>query len=184
MIAHIRAMLVGVQSLVVASVLLSSATAYAGDGNCVWNDLAPRTRQQALAAGLSGGPSALSAEISANEINHAEKLCGLTASNSDALRRAEAGYMLQVLAERWLTDRAQLSSQQLDRAWVGLDKKAKARFEQWAVALDHDPEAHDMVYRSFIAALGRPKSLPASAEPQLLTYVQGRALREVYERRF
>ena len=79
---------------------------------------------------------------------------------------------------------AQLTAQRLDGAWIKMDQKAKARMEQWAVALNHDPEAHDMAYRSFIAALGNSTRLPADVKPKLLHYIQGRALREVYERRF
>lgn len=141
-------------------------------------------QQRALAAGLDGGPSALGAEIPPDQLVQSEQICGLTPKNSEALRKAESGYMLQVLAERWLADKAQLPAQKLDSAWIKMDKKAKARMELWAVALNHDPETHDVAYRSFIVALGSSPHLPADTKPRLLTYIQGRALREVYERRF
>jgi hypothetical protein len=134
--------------------------------------------------GLDGGPSALGAEIPPDQLVQSEQICGLTPKNAEVLRKAESGYMLQVLAERWLSDAAQLSARQLDSAWIKMDKKAKARIEQWAVALNHDPKTHDVAYRSFVVALGSSTHLPADAKPRLLTYIQGRALREVYERRY
>lgn len=172
-----------IRLLSIFSILLSATAAQAGDGRCVWSHLPVFMQQRALAAGLDGGPSALSAEIPPDQLAQSEQICGLTAKNAEALRKAESGYMLQVLAERWLADNAQLSVQRLDSAWIKMDQKAKARMEQWAVALNHDPEAHDLAYRSFIVALGSPR-LPADAKPKLLTYIQGRALREVYERRY
>ncbi len=172
-----------VRLLSVFVMLFLSAAAQAGDGRCVWSHLPVFIQQRALAAGLDGGPSALSAEIPPDQLVQSEHICGLTPENAEALRKAESGYMLQVLAERWLADNAKLSAGPLDRAWIKMDQKAKARMEQWAVALNHDPEAHDLAYRSFIVALGNPR-LPADAKPKLLTYLQGRALREVYERRY
>ncbi len=83
--------------------------------------------------------------------------------NAESLRKAESGYMLQVLAERWLADKAQLSRKQLGSAWINMDQKAKVRIEQWAVALDHDPETHDVAYLSFIVALGASVHLPTVA---------------------
>lgn len=173
-----------VRLISISVVLFWSTVAQAGDGRCIWSHLPDSTRQTALAAGIEGGPSALGAEIPPDQLVRSEKICGLTPKNAEALRKAESGYMLQVLAERWLADNAQLSRKQLDSAWINMDQKAKARIEQWAVELDHDPETHNVAYRSFIVALGASVHLPTDTKPQLLTYIQGRALREVYEPRF
>jgi len=173
-----------VRLLSVFVMIFLSAAAQAGDGRCVWSHLPVFIQQRALTAGLDGGPSALSAAIPSDQVVQSEQICGLTPKNFEAFRRAESGYMLQVLAERWLADQAQLSSPRLESAWVKMDKKAKTRIEQWAVALNHDPETHDAAYRSFVVALGNSTHLPADSKPKLLTYIQGRALREVYERRF
>jgi hypothetical protein len=176
--------MVVIRLLYIFVLLLPLAAAHAGDGACVWSHLPLIIQQRALTAGLDGGPSALSAEIPPDQLVQSEQICGLTPKNAEALRKAESGYMLQVLAERWLADKAQLSAQRLDSAWIKMDQKAKARMEQWAVALNHDPETHDAAYQSFIVVLGNSTRLPVDSKPKVLTYIQGRALREVYERRY
>jgi hypothetical protein len=175
---------VTIRLLSIFTILSSVTAAQAGDGRCVWSHLPVSIQQRALAAGLDGGPSALSAELPPDQLAQSEEICGLTPKNAEALRKAESGYMLQVLAERWLADHAQLSAMRLEGAWINMDKETKERIENWAIALNHDPEAHDAAYRSFVLALGFSTHLPADAKPRLLTYIQGRALREVYERRF
>lgn len=92
--------------------------------------------------------------------------------------------MLQMLAERWLWDHARLSPKALDQGRRQMDAKAKARIEKWTRWLNHDPVDHDLAYNAFLAALGNPADLPPDSRPKLLTYVQGRAFRAVYETRF
>ena len=158
--------------------------AVAGDGSCPWNHLPAETRERALAAGLNDGPAAMSSKISPAQFAGTEQTCGVNAANQDAFRRAESGYMLQILAEQWLAKYASLTPRQLDTAWTRMDDDAKHRIEQWTVALNHDPEAHDLAYKAFIAALGNPSNLPVDSRPKLLTYVQGRAFRAIFEPRF
>jgi hypothetical protein len=52
------------------------------------------------------------------------------------------------------------------------------------VSLKHDPDAYDAAYGAFLAALGNPTNLPADVKPKLLTYLQGRAFRKVFEPQF
>ena len=88
---------------------------------------------------------------------------------------------MQVLAERWLSSRADLSPTRLGLAWTRMDAKARSAMTQWATTLKEDPQAFDAADRAFKAALGNPHNLPADAKPIMLTYLQGRALRAVYE---
>jgi hypothetical protein len=167
-----------------ALIVLTVAKVQAGDGPCVWYHLPKNITQRALAAGFEGGPGALSASISPDQMLQAEKICGLTAKNAVPLRKAEAGYMLQVLSEQWLLENGRISTQQLSGAWITMEKKAKARMERWAVTLNHDPEGYSDAYQSFVTALGNPAHLPSDSKPKVLTYLQGRALREIYEPQF
>lgn len=171
---------------VLFSVALTASTtaATAGDGSCVWNRFPAETKERALAAGLAGGPKALSDSITGEQFDKAEADCGITPTNSNALHRAESGYMLQLLAERWLADNAGLSAARLDIAWTKMDEAAKSGMEQWVVTLKHDPDAHDAAYRAFLVALGNPAGLPDDVKPKMLTYIQGRAFRAVYEPQF
>jgi hypothetical protein len=114
------------------ALIFTTRGALAGDGSCVWNHIPAEIRQQALTAGLSGGPKALAESIAPDQYSQAESACGLTPANSDALRKAESGYILQMLAEQWLSEHAGLSAARLDDAWSKMDGNAKAGMERWA----------------------------------------------------
>ncbi|MEO6216706.1 MAG: hypothetical protein ABIO86_11795 [Sphingomonas sp.] len=167
-----------------ASVMID-APAHAGDGSCPWNHLPEPVRASAMEAGLAGGPGALSNKIPAADLSRAEKACGLKLDNGGALRRAESGYMLQILAEAWLQKNATLSPQRLGAAWAAMGADAKAPFLRWAITLESDPEGRNQAYGAFLKGLGdRAGSLPPDAKPKIVTYLQGRSLRSVFEPRF
>jgi hypothetical protein len=165
MLRHITAILIS------AVFIVSAPAARAGDGSCVWNHFPADTKQRALAAGLEHGPKALADSIPRDQSDQAESDCGITSHNSNALRRAESGYMLQLLAERWLADNAGLSANQLNDAWTKMDDAAKSGMERWVVTFKYDPDAYDAAYHAFLVALGNPANLPTDVKRRIVFYI-------------
>jgi len=163
----------------------TSGAAFAGDAACTWNKLPAPVKAAGLEAGLEGGPAALGAAIGPVEMQRAEKTCGLTDANENAFHRAEAGYMLQLLAEQWLLLHANLSREQLSSAWVKMPRADKAPMMAWAASLEHNPTGYDKPYLGFLKALGVVESkLPEDTKPKVLTYLQGRSLRALFESKY
>jgi hypothetical protein len=167
--------------LAVAVLTAAAGAAHAGDGRCLWTHLPEIKQGPALEAGLLGGPEAVAGVFTADEFQQAETACGSTPATAEAVRNAGAGYILQLLAERWLAQKAGLSPQRLDAAWNKLAPEDRSQMRRWALATDLDPAAQDTAYRAFTAALGPGPALPEDATPKILTYVQGRTFRAVYE---
>jgi hypothetical protein len=153
----------------------------AGDGGCPWRHLSTETRDAALSAGLGGGPAALGRQIPPAELAKAEVTCGKTTANSDAFARSESGYMLQLLSEKWIGTHAGLAPATLNSAWETMDRAARSSFELWAETLAPDSAVVDKAYGAFSSRLGLQPASSEQIKPQLVTYLQGRALRAVYE---
>jgi hypothetical protein len=170
-----------IRALPAAVLAVAAAHAQAGDGRCLWTHLPASKQPAAIDAGLVDGPEALAASFTPQEFLAAENACGATSATVEAVRRAGAGYILQLLAERWLDTKAGLKPERLDEAWTGLDRNARARLQSWALAPAPDPAAREDAYRTFVSALGDPAARHVDAAPKLLTYVQGRVFRDAYE---
>jgi hypothetical protein len=125
----------------------------------------------------------MSSRIDHQSLAKAEVACGLSASTEDAFHRAESGYMLQVLSERWLLEKKGLTSNELHLAWNRMDKVARGRVEQWVVQLTPDPAGDEEAFEAFQKVIGVKNDLRDS-RPQVMTYLQGRAFRSVFEARF
>lgn len=162
--------------------LAITTPACAGDGSCPWRHLPTQVREHALVAGLNAGPAALIAAISEDDMRLAEASCGLTEKNAEAFHHAESGFILQILAEKWLSNNTPFTSGKLDRAWGMMDRRAKAALEAWANNLDHAPDVHERAYGAFMMQLGNYASKSSmDIRPKVITYLQGRALRSEFE---
>jgi hypothetical protein len=151
-------------------------------GNCPWKNLPERTRTAALQAGLVGGPAALMSQIPKGQIALAERVCGFTDSNQAVYHRAEAGYMLQMLAEAWLARFADISPARLDVAWTRTGTATKRIARKWAIYLILGPNEADALYADFSKTLSaNMQTRSADIRPQIMTYIQARALQGTYD---
>jgi hypothetical protein len=153
----------------------------AGDGGCPWRHLSRQTKGAALSAGLSGGPAALARQIPPAELVRAEENCGRTTANADALAHAESGYMLQILSENWIEKHTGVTPENLNLAWDSMDRGVRSGLERWAMSMVPNSDNVDKAYKAFISRLRLQPPTPELIKPQLVTYLQGRALRAVYE---
>ncbi|MES2451986.1 MAG: hypothetical protein V4610_15610 [Pseudomonadota bacterium] len=150
-------------------------------GECVWKSLPQASRKAALDAGLAQGPLALIAQVKP-EVDAVEPACGMNADNEAAFHRAESGFMLQLLAETWLQQELKLTPERLDAAWRKLSPGARQNARLWAIYMSPDSKEFGQVYTEFAKLLVvGGEALPAHARPKIVTYLQGRSLRTVYE---
>jgi hypothetical protein len=112
----------------------------------------------------------------------AERLCGITNDNQAAYRRAEAGYMLRVLSEVALAKRLNFAPESLSAAWNKAGREVKDPAKKWAIYLTLEPVELDRLYFAFIETSGfRGRSINIDAKPEILSYLHGRALVDVYD---
>lgn len=151
-------------------------------GDCPWRRLPERIQLAALEAGLAGGPASMMSQIPADIMSVAEEDCGLDDHNKAAYRRAEAGYLLQLLSERWLAENYNINPSMLDAAWSNSGYQIRKSAKLWAIYLVIDPYKKERMYLGFLKVMGiGPGSMATRIKPQILTYIQGRALRNEYE---
>lgn len=168
-----------------ASMIALGASAAKGasvrSGACPWKHLSEQTQRVTLQTGLLGGPASLMSRIPKGELASAERACGVNDKNQAVYRRAEAGYMLQIISEEWLTKYAEIPPSELDAAWKRAGDNIRNTAKKWAIYLTLEPDELNDLYSRFFRVLEAGKQLnPKNIRPQVLTYIQGRALQDAY----
>ena len=163
----------------------SPALAASGDGDCLWNNLTPQTREALLEAYKTKASGAFGS-VRPNAADEAglKTACGMTPANMlDKLGMlkmvtVERGAAAALKAERGITQ------DRLDQAWKGMapaDRDAILTAAVAAIEGDEDTGSADEAITRFMQALGLP--VEVAGVNQGFYWLRAHAMRLAYENR-
>ncbi|MBX7249535.1 MAG: hypothetical protein K1X35_10900 [Caulobacteraceae bacterium] len=168
-----------------AAMVFAASPAYAASGDCLWDSLAPQTREALLTAYRANPDSAFGRVRPTPEDQQAmTRNCGMTPANMLETLAVLKMTTLEKGAEAALRNERGVEASTLAGAWSGLaeaDRAALLAAANAAIEGDEDTGGADRAIGRFMTAAGLP--LTTSGVNQGLYWLRAHSMRLAYEGR-